>query len=230
MPAHDLALRNLAADCYILADKCLAKAAKIFKTKVKASGSIRCQAKFCKKWGEHRLQYSNVLDLPRSGRPQKLSLEQVSKCLTALTKNRVVGTKKEPYRSWRQFTRKDPVAVEILQKAQVTAAQLRRRCKAVKPRLVRVKVYRKPYLDQQHRADRVAACNKLLRQPDYMFDATCYTDHKKFFVNPVAKYAWIDKETYAGPLVVEDKRLLRNKDYTIKINYSITVNPLMPAS
>jgi hypothetical protein len=170
-----------------------------------------------------------VLDLPRSGRPAKLNPQQVKQCITALTKNRVVGTKKEPYRSWREFTRTSPVAVEILQQSQVTAAQLRRRCKAVKPRLGRVKVYRKPYLDEEHRAARIAACKKLLRQPDYMFDATCYTDSKKFFINPRHKYAWIDRETYSGPLVVEDKRLLRTKDYTIKINYSVTVNPLVGA-
>lgn len=90
-------------------------------------------------------------------------------------------------------------------------------------------MYRKPYLDEQHRADRVAACNKLLRQPDYMFDATCYTGHKKFYINPVHKYAWIDRETYSGPVVIEDKRLLKTKEYSHKINYSITVNPLVGA-
>lgn len=116
-----------------------------------------------------------------------------------------------------------------MQQTQVTVGQLRRRCKAVRPSLGRVKVYRKPYLDEQHRADRVAACNKLLRQPDYMFDATCYTDHKKFYINPVHKYAWIDRETYSGPLVIEDKRLLKTKEYSHKINYSITVNPLVGA-
>lgn len=92
-------------------DKSPAQAAKIFKTKFKGSCSIAPQAKFCKKWGEHRLQYHNVQDLPRSGRPQKLSSQQVKNCITVLTKNRVVGTKKEPYRSWRHFTRNNPVAV-----------------------------------------------------------------------------------------------------------------------
>ena len=226
MPADVLALRNLAADCYILSDKSPAQAAKLFKTKVKGSSSVSCQAKFCKKWGEHRLQYNNVCDRPRSGRPPKLGSQQVTQCINALIKNRVVGTKKEPYRSWRQFTRSNPVAQKILQESQVTAGQLRRRCKAERPSLVRRKVYRKPHLDEEHRADRIAACKQLLRQPDYMFNATCYTDHKKFYINPVAKYAWIDSETYEGPLIVEDKRLLSNKDYSIKINYSITVNPL----
>ena len=223
MPAHVLALRNVAADCYILADKSAAKAAKLFKLKAKGSRSVSCQAKFCKKWGEHRLQYHNVLDRPRSGRPQKLS-PQVKQCITALTKNRVVGTKKEPYQSWKQFTRGNPVAVKIIEEAKVTAGQLRRRCKAEKPGLVRRKVYLKPYLDEEHRAKRVAACKFLLRQPDHMFNATCYTDHKKFWVNPVAKYAWIDRDTYEGPLIKEDRRLHKTKDYSIKINYSITVN------
>lgn len=226
MPADVLALRNVAADCYILADKCAAKAAKLFKIKAKDSRSVSCQAKFCKKWGEHRLQYHNVLDRPRSGRPPKLSTQQVKQCITALTKNRVVGTKKEPYQSWKQFTRSNPVAVKIIEEAKVTACQLRRRCKAEKPSLVRRKVYLKPYLDEEHRAKRVAACKLLLRQPDHMFNATCFTDHKKFWVNPVAKYAWIDRDTYEGPLIKEDRRLLKTKDYNIKINYSITVNPL----
>ena len=251
MPADVLALRNVAADCYILADKSAAKAAKLFKLKAKGSRSVSCQAKFCKKWGEHRLQYHrcvwsfrpssplrlphlkflfvchNVLDRPRSGRPQKLFPQQVKQCIPALTKNRVVGTKKEPYQSWKQFTRSNPVAVKIIEEAKVTAGQLRRRCKAEKPGLVRRKVYLKPYLDEEHRAKRVAACKLLLRQPDHMFNATCYTDHKKFWVNPVAKYAWIDRDTYEGPLIKEDRRLHKTKDYSIKINYSITVNPLV---
>lgn len=229
MPVNVTALRNVAADCYILANKSPADAARLFKEKTGPACPIKATAKFCKKWGEHRLQYYNVSDRPRSGRPPKLSSQQVEQCITALTKDRVVGTDKEPYRNWKAFTRSNPVAIEILKSSQVSAVQLRRRCKAVKPSLGRVKIKRKPYLSEQHKENRVTACKQLLRQPDYKFNATCYTDSKKFYINPVDKHAWIDRATYTGPLVVEDRRLLKTKDYNIKINYSITVNPLVGA-
>ena len=88
---------------------------------------------------------------------------------------------------------------------------------------------RKPYLSPAHKEARVQACKQLLRQPDYKFHATCYFDTKKFYVNPTARYAWIDTDSYDGPKIIEDKRLLKRAGNNIKISYVIMVNALAGA-
>ena len=64
----------------------------------------RKPAEFCLTCGLPKATHTNITDLPLSGRPPKLSTQQLEEAFTALIKGRPLGGDKEPYSNWPHFT------------------------------------------------------------------------------------------------------------------------------
>lgn len=164
-PRNREALRNLAADCYVQHHKDKKKAASALLKQLRAGESVSKPADYCQRWGRHRTAHNKVTDLPRSGRPTKITLPQAKAAVAALTKGRVLGGKKEPYNNWSHFTSKDPVARQILQKTGATRDALAKRCKALAPQLKVLKANIKHFIRPKNKAARQKHCQQALTWP-----------------------------------------------------------------
>jgi len=223
------ALRNLAADCYVRANRNASEAAELLKAELDGKRSVPRPERFCRRWGERRLASGGVEDAPRSGRPNKLTEDWVDRCITALSHGfempTSTGTKTVPYRTWSQFCQNDPTALECLEETGVTPAHLLRTCVATVPTLKRVKIQVKVWLKPEIKSQRVAAAAKLLDLPPAWFESVVWLDCKTMYINPTNYYAWVDTATMSPhDLVKEDKRCRARGKELVKLKFYIAVN------
>lgn len=228
-PREPEALRNLAADCYVQHHKDKKKAATALKKLLRAGESVSKPADYCERWGLRRTAHNKVTDLPRSGRPTKITLPQAKAAVAALTEGRVLGGKEEPYTNWSHFTSTDPVASQILQKTGASRASLVRHCKALAPQLKVLHVDIKPFIRPKNKAARVDYCQQALKQPIKKLLGTTFIDAASFGPNQPAASTTIliDKASYKGPMTLGDNRMQQLKAHKLRINYYIAVNALV---
>lgn len=225
------ALRNLAADCYVRANRNASEAAELLKAELNGKHTVPRPERFCRRWGERRLTTGGVEDAARYGRPKKLTKEWVDRCITALShgceKVAATGTKRVPYRTWAQFCQNCPVAIECLEETGVTPAHLLRTCLATLPSLKRVKIQIKVWLKPEIKEQRVAAAARLLELPPAWFERVVWLDCKTMYINPTNFYAWVDTATMSpNDLVKADKRCRARGKELVKLKFYIAVNAL----
>ena len=229
--ANKKSFRNLAADCYIRANRNASEAAELLKAELAGKRGVPRPERFCRRWGERRLATGGVEDAVRSGRPKKLTEEWVDRVITALSQGYEMptstGTKTVPYRTWTQFCQNSTVAMECLEATGVTPAHLLKICQLTLPTLKRVKIQVKVWLRPEIKAQRVAAATKLLDLPSSWFESVVWMDCKTMYINPTTYYAWVDTATMSpNSLVKEDKRCRARGKELVKLKFYIAVNAL----
>lgn len=187
---------------------------------------------FCKHWGEHRLLHHNVNDAPRSGRPKKLSSEQIDTVITALSQGWVLlganEAKRLPYSSWSDFITNCPAARTVLATTGVTPRHLLRACQATLPTLKRVKIQLRVWLKPATRAERIATSQILLGKADEWFQSVVWVDAKTLYICPKSAFAWVNTADMMSHqmLVREDRRIRTKPSQMVKIKFYIAVNAL----
>lgn len=171
-------------------------------------------------------------DRARSGRPKRLSPEQVDAVITSLSQGVVLlgahEAKRLPYSSWAKFCTTSPVAIKVLEESRVTPRHLLRACKATLPALKRVKIQLRVWLKPDTKAERVATCEILKDKAEEWFNSVVWVDAKTLYICPTSAYAWINTADMLGHsmLVREDRRIKPKPSQMVKVKFYVAVNAL----
>ena len=225
-------LRSMAADAYLQAGEDAALAADLLKDKLGGSMPLTRPKEYCVKWGLRRLETHNVNDAPRTGRPRKVSKEQIDTLITALSQGWLLmgvhEAKRLPYSSWAHFCKNCPAAITVLQSTGVTPRHLLRACQATLPTLKRAKIQLRVWLKPATKAERVATSQILLGKTFEWFKSVVWVDAKTLYICPKSAHAWINTADMMAHsmLVREDRRIKTKTSQVVKIKFYIAVNAL----
>jgi hypothetical protein len=182
-------------------------------------------ARLIRRWGIQRSLVFHIRNAERTGRPSRLSPENVDECILALVEGQQTEEGAKPYESFAAFCRDSPIALEVLAGSKVTEKHLLRTMKAVLPTLQRIPIEIRVFLTAENKEARVQAAKAMLRKPQKYFKATIWADAKVLYAQPKSRKAWVDTAKFSeDDTVVEDKRLKKKQSDYIKLKFYLAVN------
>ncbi|WIA44529.1 hypothetical protein OEZ86_007264 [Tetradesmus obliquus] len=172
-------------------------------------------------WGP-RMDVDGNIVVPESGsgRPPKLTDAQTHTCYAECL-NWYAAGRPRPYESVHALMTTNPVVRDIITAAGVSGETLTRHMRQIDPHFQYGKVRNRPYLDAQHKRDRVTSCGEKLQVFEEQKPWVVYVDEKVMCLSQCCTRGWYssDAEDFAWSM----PRLTRNRK-TIKLKYIIGVN------
>lgn len=178
---------------------------------------------FVLRWGQEWAKDSSVSGkASNSGRPRKLSAEQVQQVLDVILQWRADG-KNSPYESIAQLKKESAVVAGIVSSTNVSDDTLITRLKELCPALSYTKLCIKPKLKKRQREDRMTTAQSHLQVPDSELECVIWIDAKTMYMVVNSKYGWAmagDEDTYETAFPPTLKNPMKLK-YYIAVNYRL---------
>lgn len=178
---------------------------------------------FVKRWGWEWAKNSSVSgNASNSGRPRKLSAEQVQQVLDVVLQWRADG-RDSPYESVAQLKQESAVVADIVSSTGVSDDTLITRLKELCPGLSYTKLCIKPKLKKRQREDRMTTAQSHLQVPDSELECVIWIDAKTMYMTVNSKYGWAlagDEDIYETVFPPTLKNPMKLK-YYIAVNYRL---------
>lgn len=174
-----------------------------------------------KRWAEQWDDRDSYADMPRSGRPRKITDESTLRaCCAALKRARRIGGVWRHYATIEEAAEYEPVLQRTKAQYNVSWQHLLRALYRFDPTITRGKEKQRPFLKEHHREQRITIAKRLRRQPLKYFKRVFYLDAKHLYVVPPLDTVYCDAAE-VNALFVEDPKA---KHHPICLHYYAMVN------
>jgi hypothetical protein len=223
MPYHSARARTLAAASYDAHPRSLTSAVADFKTRAPTVARQISKLKvFVKRWGQRLKKSGNTLPMKKSGRPRKLSPEDMQLCIKAFLKGFRVGDQFRPFTSINNAVLQCPALHHTCVTHQIKPKNLLEMMRRARASLKKVKKRVRTPFTVTIKNYRMKVAQSLYDKDSEFFSRIFFIDAKKIHVMPLNMAVWVDPKQ--DEFILEDRRRGASGQAAVTMQFYAMVN------